>query len=54
MVVSLTEKSQTAEGWLNGGYPLFEPAIFDYRSGDDPGVSPPLTTFRPGDPDEFL
>ncbi len=29
-------------------------SLFDFRNGDDPGAAPPLTTFRPGDPDEFL
>ena len=29
-------------------------SLFDYRNGDDPGAAPPLTTFLPGDPDEFL
>lgn len=27
---------------------------FAYRAGDDPSTPPPLTTFQPGDPDEFL
>ena len=27
---------------------------FDYRSDQDPSISPALTTFRPDDPDEFL
>jgi glucose-1-phosphate cytidylyltransferase len=29
------EKPQTGEGWINGGFFVFEPAIFDYLSGDD-------------------
>jgi len=27
---------------------------FGYRSGEDPGASPPLATFRPDDPQEFI
>jgi ferredoxin len=27
---------------------------FDYESGNDPGTEPPLTTFRPEDPDQFM
>ncbi len=33
-VVSFTEKPQTGEGWINGGYLVFEPGIFDYLQGD--------------------
>lgn len=33
-VTSFTEKSQIKEGWINGGFFVFEPAIFDYISGD--------------------
>jgi glucose-1-phosphate cytidylyltransferase len=29
-VVEFTEKSQAIEGWINGGFFVFEPAIFDY------------------------
>ena len=28
------EKPQTAEGWINGGYVVFEPGVFDYIDGD--------------------
>jgi len=28
------EKPQTGEGWINGGYFVFEPAIVDYIQGD--------------------
>jgi ferredoxin len=27
---------------------------FDYRSDEDPDAPPPLTTFSPDDPDEFM
>lgn len=31
-VARFTEKPQAGEGWINGGYLVFEPAIFDYLS----------------------
>lgn len=34
-VVDFTEKPQIGEGWINGGFMVFEPAIFDYLEGDD-------------------
>lgn len=34
-VVEFTEKPQTGEGWINGGYFVFEPGIFDYLAGDE-------------------
>ncbi len=36
-VCRFTEKSQTDEGWINGGFFVFEPAVFDYLAGD--GIS---------------
>jgi glucose-1-phosphate cytidylyltransferase len=33
-VSEFTEKPQIGEGWINGGFLVFEPAIFDYLSGD--------------------
>ncbi|GAB6038069.1 glucose-1-phosphate cytidylyltransferase [Fundidesulfovibrio butyratiphilus] len=33
-VVSFKEKVQTGEGWINGGYFLFEPGVFDYLEND--------------------
>jgi glucose-1-phosphate cytidylyltransferase len=36
-VVEFAEKSQTSEGWVNGGFFVFEPRIFDYL-GDDKTV----------------
>ena len=33
-VASFKEKIQTGEGWINGGYFLFEPGVFDYLEGD--------------------
>jgi glucose-1-phosphate cytidylyltransferase len=34
-VAQFTEKLQSAEGWINGGYFVFEPHIFNYLKGDD-------------------
>jgi glucose-1-phosphate cytidylyltransferase len=34
MVSSFTEKPQIGEGWINGGFFVFEPGIFDYLEGD--------------------
>lgn len=34
LVTNFTEKSQIGEGWINGGYLVFEPAIFDYLVDD--------------------
>lgn len=35
MVENFTEKPVAGEGWINGGFLVLEPAIFDYLSGDD-------------------
>ncbi len=34
MVVNFTEKPQIGEGWINGGFLVFEPGIFNYLEGD--------------------
>lgn len=34
-VEDFKEKPQTGEGWINGGFFIFEPAVLDYISGDD-------------------
>ncbi len=34
LVTEFTEKPQVGEGWINGGFMVFEPAIFDYLEGD--------------------
>ena len=34
-VIEFQEKPQTSEGWINGGYFVFEPEIFEYLDGDD-------------------
>jgi glucose-1-phosphate cytidylyltransferase len=35
LVRAFTEKPQTGEGWINGGFFVFEPAIFDYLDRDE-------------------
>jgi len=34
IVLKFAEKPQIGEGWINGGFFVFEPAIFDYLEGD--------------------
>jgi glucose-1-phosphate cytidylyltransferase len=34
LVSEFTEKPQIGEGWINGGFLVFEPALFDYIEGD--------------------
>jgi len=34
-VLEFTEKPQTSEGWINGGFFVLEPEVFDYIGGDD-------------------
>lgn len=34
-VIEFSEKPQVGEGWINGGFFVFEPGIFDYLDGDD-------------------
>jgi glucose-1-phosphate cytidylyltransferase len=34
-VTSFAEKPQAGEGWINGGFFVFEPAVFDYIANDD-------------------
>lgn len=34
LVAEFTEKPQAGEGWINGGFMVFEPDIFDYLEGD--------------------
>jgi glucose-1-phosphate cytidylyltransferase len=33
--VGFTEKPQIGEGWINGGFFVFEPQVFDYLDGDE-------------------
>jgi glucose-1-phosphate cytidylyltransferase len=34
-VAEFTEKPQIGEGWINGGFFVFEPAVLDYIAGDE-------------------
>ncbi len=34
LVTSFDEKPQVGEGWINGGFLVFEPKVFDYLEGD--------------------
>ena len=34
-VARFSEKPQTGEGWINGGFFVFEPEVLDYIAGDD-------------------
>jgi glucose-1-phosphate cytidylyltransferase len=34
MVARFTEKPQIGEGWINGGFLVFEPGVFDFLRGD--------------------
>lgn len=33
-IAAFTEKPQIGEGWINGGFLVFEPRVFDYLEGD--------------------
>jgi len=35
LVTSFSEKPQMGEGWINGGFMIFEPAIFSFLKGDE-------------------
>jgi glucose-1-phosphate cytidylyltransferase len=45
-ITDFKEKLQTREGWINGGFFVFEPEVFDYLHGDE--------TVLEGDPLERL
>jgi glucose-1-phosphate cytidylyltransferase len=34
-VSTFSEKPQTGEGWINGGFFVFEPRVLDYLDGDE-------------------
>jgi len=34
LVAKFTEKNQAREGWINGGFMVFEPKVFEYFDGD--------------------
>ncbi len=35
LIAQFSEKPQLGEGWINGGFMVFEPKIFDYLADDD-------------------
>jgi glucose-1-phosphate cytidylyltransferase len=35
LIKEFTEKPQAGEGWINGGFFVFEPQVFDYIEGDE-------------------
>lgn len=35
LTTAYSEKPQTHEGWINGGFLVFEPEVLDYLSGDE-------------------
>jgi glucose-1-phosphate cytidylyltransferase len=35
LVTEFKEKPQIGEGWINGGFMVFEPAVFDYLPAGD-------------------
>ena len=35
VVADFTEKPQIGEGWINGGFLVFEPGLFEHLEGDD-------------------
>ena len=46
MITNFIEKPQSESGWINGGFLVLEPQIFDYISGDDVWLEHrPLETF---------
>ena len=41
-VRGFSEKPQLGEGWINGGFFVLEPGVFDYIDGDDDWAQEPL------------
>jgi glucose-1-phosphate cytidylyltransferase len=35
LITQFSEKPQTEGGWINGGFFVLEPAVFDYIEGDE-------------------
>jgi len=50
-VTEFTEKPVIGEGWINGGFFVFEPAVFDYIEGDETHLelAPLLSLAREGE-----
>jgi glucose-1-phosphate cytidylyltransferase len=38
LVSDFTEKPQIGEGWINGGFMVLEPGVFDYLNDQDPSL----------------
>ena len=38
LVARFTEKPQAGEGWINGGFLVLEPGVFEYLDGDETGL----------------
>jgi len=48
-VIAFTEKPQIGEGWINGGYLVFEPGVFNYLPDDDTSLEADTMTRLAGD-----
>lgn len=44
LAVGFTEKSQVNEGWINGGFFVFEPQVFGYLDGDETNLEADVLT----------
>ena len=44
LVSSFSEKPQTGEGWINGGYMCFEPKVFSYMKADADSLEADILT----------
>lgn len=44
LVAEFTEKPQTGEGWINGGFFVFEPSMLEYVDGDDTSLEHDVLT----------
>ena len=42
LVVEFTEKPQIGEGWINGGFLVFQPGVFKYLEGDNTSLEADL------------
>jgi len=42
LVTEFTEKPQIGEGWINGGFMVLEPGIFEYLAGDTTSLEAPV------------
>ncbi|HEX4462954.1 MAG TPA: sugar phosphate nucleotidyltransferase, partial [Polyangia bacterium] len=43
-VVEFQEKPQIGEGWINGGFMVFEPGVFRYLNGDGDSLESDMLT----------